>query len=194
MATNPLLNPLLFSVSKLRSSEHARGSSRVKFSAGFMGSKMYKFFKVLGVLAVAISSVGQASASSFSVFPVTLSGSPEDVTISFTSSNTFNLNSLSLELGSSAPFGPNVLATGGSLTPFTSSTGSDINGSGSLSEIITAPAGSYTLAFNTGSDSFHFSVSAVPLPASFPLFALALIGLGVYHTARKSGRTSSVPA
>jgi hypothetical protein len=159
---------------------------------------MYKFLKVLGVLAAVISSVGQASAFSSSIFPVALSGSPEDVTISFTSTNTFNLNSLSLELGSSAPFGPNVLAgvTGGSLTPFTSSTGSDITGSGSLSEIITAPAGSYTFAFNTGSDSLRLSISAVPLPASFPLFALALVGLGMfgYHTARRSGRTGSVPA
>jgi hypothetical protein len=157
---------------------------------------MYKLLKVLGVLGAVVSSVGQASAFSSSVFPVALSGSPEDVTISFTTSNTFNLNSLSLELGSSAPFGPNVLANGGALTPFTSSTGSNITGSGSLSEIITAPAGSYTFAFNTGSDSLHLSVSAVPLPASFPLFALALVGLGMfgYHTARKSGRTSSVPA
>jgi hypothetical protein len=156
---------------------------------------MYKFLKVLGVLTAVISSVGQASAFSSSVFPVTLSGSPEDVTISFTSSNTFNLNSLSLELGSSAPFGTNVLITGGSLTPFTSSTGSDITGSGRLSEIIAAPAGSYTFAFNTGSDSLRLSISAVPLPASFPLFTLALVGLGMvgYHTARKSGRTSRVP-
>jgi hypothetical protein len=159
---------------------------------------MYKFLKVLGVLAAVISSVGQASAFSSSIFPVALSGSPEDVTISFTSTNTFNLNSLSLESGSSAPFGPNVLAgvVGGSLTPFTSSTGADINGSGSLSEIITAPAGNYTFSFNTGSDSLRLTVSAVPLPASLPLFALALVGLGMfgYHAARKSGRTSSVPA
>jgi hypothetical protein len=156
---------------------------------------MYKLLKVLGVLAAAISSVGQASAFSSSVFPVTLTGAPEEVLLSYTSTNTFNLNSLSLELGSSAPFGPNVLV-GGSLTPFTSSTGADITGSGSLSEIITAPAGSYTFAFNAGSDSLHFSVSAVPLPASLPLFALALIGLGMfgYHTARRSGRTSSVAA
>jgi hypothetical protein len=159
---------------------------------------MYKFLKVLGVLAAVISSVGQASAFSSSIFPVALSGSPEDVTISFTSTNTFNLNSLSLESGSSAPFGPNVLAgvVGGSLTPFTSSTGADINGSGSLSEIITAPAGNYTFSFNTGSDSLRLTVSAVPLPASLPLFALALVGLGMfgYHAARKGGRTSSVPA
>jgi hypothetical protein len=159
---------------------------------------MYKLLKVLGVLAAVVSSVGQASAFSSSVFPVTLTGNPEDVMISYTSTTTFNLNSLSLELGSSAPFGPNVLLgiVGGSLTPFTSSTGANITGSGTLSEIITAPAGSYTFAFNTGSDSLHLTVSAVPLPASFPLFALALLGLGMfgYHTARKSGRTSSVPA
>jgi hypothetical protein len=160
---------------------------------------MYKFLKALGVLAAVVSSVGQASAFSSSIFPVTLTGTPEEVLLSYTSNGTFNLNSLSLELGSSAPFGPNVLV-GGSLTPFTSSTGADITGSGplsgTLSEIITAPAGSYTFAFTTGSDTLHFSVSAVPLPASFPLFALALVGLGMfgYHTARRSSRTSSVPA
>jgi hypothetical protein len=159
---------------------------------------MYKFLKVLGVLAAVFSSVGQASAFSSSVFPVTLTGTPEEVLLTYTSTGTFNLNSLSLALGGSAPFGPNVLLgiVGGSLTPFTSSTGADLTGSGTLSEIITAPAGNYTFAFTTGSDSLHLTVSAVPLPASFPLFALALIGLGAfgYHSARKSGRTSSVPA
>jgi hypothetical protein len=157
---------------------------------------MYKFLKVLGVLAAVISSIGQASAFSSSVFPVTLTGTPEEVLLSYTSTGTFNLNSLSLELGSTPPLGPNVLLgiVGGSLTPFTSSGGASLTGSGSLSEIITAPAGSYTFAYTTGSDSLRLTVSAVPLPASFPLFALALIGLGMfgYHTARTSVRTSTL--
>lgn len=157
---------------------------------------MYKLFKALGLLAALISSVGQASAFSSSIFPVTLTGTPEQVLISYTSSGTFNLNSLSLQLGSSAPFGPNVLlGVVGQLTPFTTSGGASLTGSGQLSEIITAPAGNYTFSFNTGSDSLRLTVSPVPLPASFPLFALALIGLGAlgYHAARKSGRTSSIP-
>lgn len=157
---------------------------------------MYKFLKALGVLAAVISSVGQASAFSSSVFPVTLTGTPEDVLLSYTnppSVPTFNLNSLSLELGSSAPFGPNVLlGIAGPLTPFTSTSGATLAGSGTLSEIITAPAGNYTFSFNTGAESLHFSVSPVPLPAAFPLFLMALIGLGFFGYQRS--RTNSALA
>jgi hypothetical protein len=162
-----------------------RASSRAKFSFGLIGEKMHKFLKALGVLAAVILSVGQASAFSSSIFPVALTGTPEDVVLSFTNPTsvpTFNLNSLSLALGSSAPFGANVLlgVPGGSLTPFTSSSGGTLTGSGTLSEIITAPAGNYTFSFNTGAESIHFSVSPVPLPAAFPLFLMALIGLGFF--------------
>jgi hypothetical protein len=158
---------------------------------------MYKFLKVLGALAVVISSVGQASAFSSSVFPVALTGTPEDVMLSFTNPTsvpTFNLNSLSLELGSSAPFGPNVLlGFTGPLTPFTSSFGGTLTGSGTLSEIITAPAGNYTFSFNTGAESIHFSVSPVPLPASFPLFLMALIALGFFGYQKSRTNSASVP-
>jgi hypothetical protein len=154
---------------------------------------MYRLLRVLGVLATVISSVGQASAFSSSVFPVSLSGTPEEVLLSYSSSTDFNLNSLSLALGSSPPSLTNVLAgVPGALLPFTTALGGTITaGSGSLSEIISAPAGNYTFSYNTGATgSISLSVSPVPLPASFPLFAMALIGLGLfgYQRARTNSR------
>jgi hypothetical protein len=152
-------------------------------------------YKLLGVLAVAISSIGQASAFSSSFFPVTLTGTPEDIMLSYSSTVDFNLNSVSLALGS--PPGPtNVLAgVPGALLPFTTAAGQTItNGSGTLSEIFTAPAGNYTFSYNTGANgSINVSISPVPLPASFPLFAMALIGLSLigYHTARTNRRVAA---
>jgi hypothetical protein len=157
---------------------------------------MYKLLKLLGVLAVAISSIGQASAFSSSFFPATLTGTPEEIMLSYSSTVDFNLNSVSLALGS--PPGPtNVLAgVPGALLPFTTAAGQTItNGSGTLSEIFTAAAGNYTFSYNTGanSGSINVSISPVPLPASFPLFAMALIGLGLigYHTARTNRRVAA---
>jgi len=153
---------------------------------------MRKLLKVLGVLAIAISSIGQASAFSSSIFPVSLTGTPEDVILSYSSTIDFNLNSVSLALGS--PPGPtNVLAgVPGQLLQFTTAAGATItHGAGTLSEIITAPAGVYTFFFNTtANQSLNLTVSAVPLPAGFPLFAIALIGLGMfgYHAARTKSR------
>jgi hypothetical protein len=142
---------------------------------------MRKLLKLLGVLAIGISSIGQASAFSSMIFPVSLTGTPEDVILSYSSTIDFNLDSVTLALGS--PPGPtNVLASvPGALLPFTTAAGATIaHGSGTLSEIITAPAGNYTFFFDTTANgSLNLRVSAVPLPASFPLFAMALIGLGI---------------
>ena len=57
---------------------------------------MYQLLRVLGVLAAVVFSVGQASAYLSSVFPVSLTGGPEDVTISYSSSLNFTLADLSL--------------------------------------------------------------------------------------------------
>jgi hypothetical protein len=153
---------------------------------------MHKMLKVLGVLAIGLSSIGQASAFSSNIFPVSLTGSPEEVIISFSSTIDFNLNSVSLALGS-PPDPTNVLAgIPGALLPFTTALGATItHGSGTLSEIITAPAGNYTFSFDTTANgSLNLSISPVPLPASFPLFAMALLGLGMlgYRAARTKSR------
>jgi hypothetical protein len=156
------------------------------------GKKMRMLLKLLGVLAIGISSIGQASAFSSKVFPVTLTGTSELLVLSYSSTVDFNLNSVSLSLGS--PPGPtNVLAgIPGPLQPYTTAVGQTItNGSGTLSEFITAPAGNYTFFFDTTANgSISLSVSPVPLPAGFPLFAMALAGLGMlgYHVARTKSR------
>jgi hypothetical protein len=152
---------------------------------------MHKMLKFLGVLALGFSSIGQASAFSSNIFPVSLTGTPEEVIISYSSTIDFNLNSVSLALGS--PPGPTNILAGvpGALLPFTTAVGATItHGTGTLTEMITAPAGNYTFSFDTTANgSLSLSVSPVPLPASFPLFAMALIGLGMlsYRAARTKG-------
>jgi hypothetical protein len=156
-----------------------------------VGYKMHKLFEVLGILALVASSTGQASAFQGSVFPVQVTGGPEDLVISYTSGAPFNLSGLSLELGNpGSP--PNVLASiAGPLQQYTTLAGANIaGGSGSLSEIITAPAGQYTISFNTTAGSFAAALSPVPLPAGLPLFAMALLvlgGLGYYGSRKSTG-------
>jgi hypothetical protein len=155
---------------------------------------MYRSLKILGVLAIAVSSIGQASAFSSSVFPISLTGGQEDFVLSYTSAGPFNLSNLSLESGSpGSP--PNIFASTTAFSPYTgSSSANNLTNSGTISEILSVPAGNYTFSYSTTASSLSLSVSPVPLPASFSLFALALISLGFYgyHTARKNGRTNSV--
>jgi hypothetical protein len=152
---------------------------------------MQKLLKLLGILAVVASSTGQASAFSGSVFPVQTTGGLEDLIISYSSANPFNVNSVSLELGNpGSP--PNVLASiVGPLQQYTTAGGANVAaGTGSLSELITAPAGQYTISFSTTADKFSASLSPVPLPAGFPLFALALVvlgGFGYYGSRKNTG-------
>jgi hypothetical protein len=179
-------------------------ASGFKWEISFLavwGDKMLKLLKGLGVVALAIWSIGSASAASVN----------EDIDVTYLSSASFSLSSLSLTLGS----GPNLI-TGYSGTSYGSGSGTVFN------EVVSLIAGdTYTFSFNgsfgsgsapiiasssseTGGGSFTFAngaafnvsatLSPVPLPASFPLFAMALIGLGMigYRTARAKHGVAAV--
>jgi hypothetical protein len=144
---------------------------------------MYKLLKILGVLAVVTSSINYASATTLQ----------EDFVFSYNTNGSFTLSGLSY----SSPPGGNLL-TG--LAPYTSAGGGPIAaGSGSLSEIISVDTSrsyvsNYSVTGFTGNvSSFRLSVSPVPLPAGFPLFVMALLGLGLfgYHTARTNRRVAA---
>jgi hypothetical protein len=149
---------------------------------------MHKLLKLLGVLAIVTSSIDNASALSMSFSPMSATGTSEEFVFSYSGSGTFNLSSLSF----SSPSTGNLL--GGPLSIYTTSTGGSLTGSGTLSEIISTTSGkAYTASLNiTGSfpESINVTLSPVPLPASFPLFAMALIGLGLigYRAARTNSR------
>jgi len=140
---------------------------------------MFKLLKLLGVLAVVTSSSGHAYASSIT----------EDFVFSYSSSGSFTLSNLSYS--SSSPPSGNLLLSSPSLGTFTSSTGGSLSGSGQLSQIISVNSGqtyssNFTISGAPGTLTTSVSVSAVPLPASFPLFAMAIVGLGLigYYKAR----------
>ena len=148
---------------------------------------MFKLLKVLGVLAAVTSSSGYASASSIT----------EDFVFSYSSTSPFTLSNLSYS--SSSPPSGNLLLTSPTLGAFTSSTGGSLSGSGQLSQIITVNSGqsyssNFTVSGTPGTITTSVSVSPVPLPASFPLFAMAIIGLGMigYYKARPFGRMVAV--
>jgi hypothetical protein len=144
---------------------------------------MYKFLKLLGMLAVLTSSTGYASAATIQ----------EDFIFSYSSNGSFNLTSLSYSTG-----GVNQLTS----SPYTSSIagpGNLLSGSGKLSEIISVDTTkSYTSGYSilnaTGNiQSFGVTVSPVPLPASFPLFVTALLALGLvgYRSTRTNSRVAA---
>ena len=155
---------------------------------------MYKLLKLLGALAVLASSGDRASALTLnsSSSPIFATQTTEEFIFAWTSSGgNFSLSNLSF----SSPPAPNLLTT---LSPFTTSLGGTLSGSGKLTEILSvAPSTPYTASYTlTSGTSFPSSVSVtlspVPLPAGFPLFAMALIGLGLigYNSARKNIRVS----
>jgi hypothetical protein len=143
---------------------------------------MYKLLKLLGVLAVVTSSINYASASTLE----------EDFVFSYSTNGSFTLSNLSY---ASTPGGTNLLT---SLSPYTSPIGGSLSGTGTLSEFISVDTtksyvSNYSVANATGQfQSFSVSVSPVPLPAGFPLFAMALICLGLigYRTARTTSRVA----
>jgi hypothetical protein len=145
---------------------------------------MYKLVKLLGVLVVLASSMGHASAATLI----------ENFIFSYSTNGSFTLSNLSYT-STSAP-GVNLLTV---LSPYTTLVGGSLSGTGKLSQYIAVDTtqnylSNYNVSNATGNaQSFSIAVSPVPLPAGFPLFAMALICLGVigYHTARTNSRVSA---
>lgn len=171
---------------------------------------MRKLLGILGVLALVALPVNHASAAFISEdLIVTYDNLSNNIfTLSdFSFASTSSGNLLSGPIGGSFGFGNGTLFnqvvtvnTGQSYT--FSFNGSFPGGSfvGGASLVPTGgPQSIGSFAQTTGGTfSFYASsiaLSPVPLPASFPLFALALVALGVfgYHTARTNRRTSTVP-
>jgi len=163
---------------------------------------MYKTLRLLGILVLAALPVGHASAASIT----------EDLVISYSSPTNFSFSSLSF----ASPTSGNLLS-GVSLGPY--SLGSQTIFSGDVTLDTTQ---TYTFAFNTGTFSgtanlapssstpsfalintsgggslFQATASVsplpTPLPASLPLFAMALFGLGMigYCAARANNAIES---
>jgi hypothetical protein len=160
----------------------------------FLGWEMIKLMRLLSILAVALLSIDSAAAFSFtSGGSGTATGTSEDVVFSYSAASPFTLSGFTF----SQPSTGNLL--GGAFSPFITPAGSNLSGTGTLSEIVsTTPGKAYGFSYTinplaNATIATGVSVSAVPLPASFPLFAMALIGLGVigYRTARANSRLAS---
>lgn len=137
---------------------------------------MHKLAKLLGVLAITAFSASSAFASS-----------TVDFIFSYSTTSGFTLSDIEYQLNGA---GPNLLTS----LPAAFDGHHFSAGSGSISEILTVadPLTSYSSSFKVTPSlgTFSVTVSAVPLPASFPLFALALISLAAigYHASRKARR------
>jgi hypothetical protein len=138
--------------------------------------EMFKLVKILGVMAVLFGTVDHASALSF-----TATASTEDYTI--TNQSLFTIS------------GNVAFDTSSNVTVFTTSPSFSLGLGASFSEPITGLTSGdvyHTVLNVTGNGTptiVSESVSAVPLPAGFPLFAMALLALVslAYFGRRNSG-------
>jgi hypothetical protein len=139
---------------------------------------MLKLVKVLGILAVLFTTVDRASALSF-----TATGTSEDYIIT---------NQSGFSITGNISFLTGLTGPGGTLVASTIAFALD-NGQ-SFSQVVSGftTGSDFHTVFNGGGPGsptiFAESVSAVPLPAGFPLFAMALLALGTlgYFKARKN--------
>jgi hypothetical protein len=158
---------------------------------------MTRLLGLLGAFVLFVGSLGQANATSIS----------EEIVLTYSSSGPFSISSLSFGAGgdviipsfsfSSPSAGSGTLLT--EVASLQSGTVYTLNFSASLPlgpglRVLEPSGTSQTISSSyTGSDgsySLNLSVSPVPLPASAPLFILALISLAAfgYHTGRKTIR------
>lgn len=137
---------------------------------------MNKLTKYLGIISLVFSFISPSSAATLQEYLYTFS---YNTTTGFTLSN----------LSYSYSGGPNTLSG-----IYTTAGGGVLGaGSGSISQLVSLDTSkSYISNYSVSgvggkTASFGVSVSTVPLPAGFPLFALAIFALGLvgYRTARK---------
>ena len=162
---------------------------------------MFKLLSFLGALALMMLPTGQASASSLT----------EELSIFYTSPGPFTINNLFFGIGTNlinlANRNPGPVTGGTNVSLFSQSVTVDTSQkytfsfggtfAGSANDItITGTSQSFG-AFQSPSGKFSIylvggNLSPVPLPASFPLFALALVCLAgfAYHTARAKRRAT----
>jgi hypothetical protein len=138
---------------------------------------MFKLVKIIGVLAVMLTTVDRASALSFTT-------STTSIDYSITNLSSFTINGDILFF---TGFDPGS----GGLSGLQTSTFTLLSGQ-NFSEVIAGftAGGSYHTVFNGGGAGTPTSFAeAVPLPAGFPLFAMALLVLGAlgYVGTRKKG-------
>jgi hypothetical protein len=130
---------------------------------------MSKLVKILGVLALLLTTVEQASAASF-LDTIVATASTEDFVVENLGPTSISLSGLFFSLNASGV--PNLLNTNSSVVPAGLSFSEVLNN-------LTVGA-TYNASFTTSANPLVVSVSLspVPLPAGFPLFAMALLVLG----------------
>ena len=127
---------------------------------------MRKLFWILSSVAVLAFSAAPACAATIT----------EDFVFSYTNPTGSSFTLSYLFYGTN-PFGQNLLSE------LQTDVGKSFSGSGSLSQLVTIDPSQtyYSIAGINGTvESYRVTVSAVPLPASFPLFGLALVALAVF--------------
>jgi hypothetical protein len=147
---------------------------------------MFRLFKLLGIMVAFVSMVDRASALSFEAVAAT-----EDYTVTNMSAFDLTLHDFSLVLVTTPPTFINLIT---SPSPVTLS-----NGNSYTLELNNLSVGvTYNVSFTPFSTStptkFSEVVSTVPLPAGFPLFAMALLALGslgYFGARRNKARTAS---
>lgn len=150
---------------------------------------MPKLLKILSVVAAVICIGGTASAASIT----------EDFVFNYVSNTPFTITELSYSLAGSS--NPNLLTGLQSYVTTNPATPVYLSGSGQLSELISInPSANYvtTVGVNPAIATYTATisaVSAVPLPAGFPLFALAIVCLiGLGYKARRDASSPSAQA
>jgi hypothetical protein len=131
---------------------------------------MFKLLKIVGVLALLVSTVEHASALTFTDYTAT--STTETYSVMNTGSASITLSQLVFQLFGTTT---NLFSNAGPVTILAGTTFSETVGG------LTVGA-SYQAGFSSDANPLSVTVglSPVPLPAGFSLFVMALVGLGAF--------------